>query len=163
MGYEHEEFVHSVVLAPSERVVVDVQFTDPGSVRLEHHPPTGLRWPQITVTAEPSHRTWPTSSTRCGQRGHGRRTRRITAMLDAAPAKTVAFVAEMDIDAPDIEPGAAVVYICPMHPEVSERASPAGARNVDETARDRAPTVLTSVRCIPRSPGASPAAARNAG
>ncbi len=44
---------------------------------------------------------------------------RITPMLDTAPAKTVAFVAEMDMDAPDIEPGAAVIYVCPMHPEVT--------------------------------------------
>ena len=44
---------------------------------------------------------------------------RITPKLQADPDKTVAFVAEMDMDAPDIEPGAAVIYVCPMHPEVT--------------------------------------------
>ena len=51
--YEHEQFVQSVVLAPSERVVVDVQFTEPGTVTLEHHTPDRV-YPlaEITVTAE---------------------------------------------------------------------------------------------------------------
>src|SRR6476661_3988777 len=51
--YEHEQFVASVVLAPSERVVVDVQFTEPGTLRLEHHTPDRI-YPlaEITVTAE---------------------------------------------------------------------------------------------------------------
>ena len=44
---------------------------------------------------------------------------RITPRLQADPDKTVAFVAEMDMDAPDTEPGAAVIYVCPMHPEVT--------------------------------------------
>ena len=42
---------------------------------------------------------------------------RITPMLSADPDKTVAFVAEMDMDAPDT--GAAVIYACPMHPDVT--------------------------------------------
>ena len=51
--YEHEQFVQSVVLAPSERVVVDVQFTEPGTLTLEHHTPDRV-YPlaEITVTAE---------------------------------------------------------------------------------------------------------------
>ena len=36
---EHEQFVDDVVLAPSERVVVDVLFDQPGELRLEHHTP----------------------------------------------------------------------------------------------------------------------------
>ena len=36
---EHEEFVDDVVLAPSERVVVDVLFDQAGEVGLEHHTP----------------------------------------------------------------------------------------------------------------------------
>ena len=36
---------------------------------------------------------------------------RVTPMLDTAPDKTVAFVAEMDMDAPDSEHGAAVIYV----------------------------------------------------
>ena len=37
--YEREEFVDEVVLAPSERAVVDVLFDKPGRVTLEHHHP----------------------------------------------------------------------------------------------------------------------------
>src|SRR4029453_7254217 len=36
---EHEEFVESVVLAPSERAVVDVGVDRPGELHLEHHTP----------------------------------------------------------------------------------------------------------------------------
>jgi FtsP/CotA-like multicopper oxidase with cupredoxin domain len=36
---EHEEFVDSVVLAPSERVIVDVLFDAPGEASLEHRTP----------------------------------------------------------------------------------------------------------------------------
>jgi hypothetical protein len=38
---EREEFVEGVVLAPSERAVVDVLFDRPGELHLEHHTPTG--------------------------------------------------------------------------------------------------------------------------
>jgi FtsP/CotA-like multicopper oxidase with cupredoxin domain len=37
--YEREEFVDEVLLAPSERAVVDVHFDTPGEVRLEHRTP----------------------------------------------------------------------------------------------------------------------------
>src|SRR5215217_8013167 len=36
---EHEQFVEEVVLAPSERVVVDVLFPEAGTLTLEHHTP----------------------------------------------------------------------------------------------------------------------------
>src|SRR5436190_3245311 len=36
---EREEFVESVILAPSERVIVDVLFNEPGDLTLEHHTP----------------------------------------------------------------------------------------------------------------------------
>ena len=39
--YEREEFVQSVMLSPSERVVVDVQFGGPGEVTLNTARPTG--------------------------------------------------------------------------------------------------------------------------
>src|SRR4029079_15889968 len=45
---------------------------------------------------------------------------RVTPYLAAEPDKTVAFIAEMDMDAP--EGDGPVVYTCPMHPQrVSER------------------------------------------
>jgi FtsP/CotA-like multicopper oxidase with cupredoxin domain len=36
---EHEEFVDSVMLSPSERAVVEVLFDQPGDTFFEHHPP----------------------------------------------------------------------------------------------------------------------------
>src|SRR4051812_34281215 len=51
----HEELVEDVVLAPSERTVVDVLFDEPGQLTLEHHTPDRT-YPlaAITVTAEPA-------------------------------------------------------------------------------------------------------------
>src|SRR5213076_2522972 len=52
---EREEFVQDVVLAPSERIVVDVLFDAPGQLTLEHHTPDRT-YPlaAITVTEEPA-------------------------------------------------------------------------------------------------------------
>ena len=48
---EYEEFVEQVVLAPSERVVVDVLVESPGELALEHHTPDRTyRLAVITVT-----------------------------------------------------------------------------------------------------------------
>ena len=50
---EHEEFVEDVVLAPSERVVVDVCFETPGELVLEHRTPDRTyKLADITVTDE---------------------------------------------------------------------------------------------------------------
>ena len=151
--YEHEQFVPSVVLAPSERVVVDVQFTDPGTVTLEHHTPDRV-YPlaEVTVTAE---HVAPDLAGRvrhvADQRGHGRRTPPDHPDADAAPDKTVAFVAEMDMDTPATEPGAAVIYVCPMHPEVTStepaRCPDCGMKLLPTAAPAAAPT---SARCTRR-------------
>ena len=78
---------------------------------LEHHTPDRV-YPlaEITVTAEhvtpdltDEFGTLRTNADMVAERD------RITPMLQAAPDKTVAFVAEMDMDAPDTEPGAAVI------------------------------------------------------
>jgi FtsP/CotA-like multicopper oxidase with cupredoxin domain len=113
---EHEEFVDDVVLAPSERVVVDVRFDEPGDLVLEHHTP-GRVYPLAAIhvgeqRAEPSldeqfdHRR--TNADMAAER------ERIAPLISAEPDKTVAFLAEMDLEAP----AGPVVYACPMHPEV---------------------------------------------
>jgi FtsP/CotA-like multicopper oxidase with cupredoxin domain len=117
---EREEFVQDVVLAPSERIVIDVLFDEPGPFTLEHHTPERT-YPlaAITVTAEPAtpslSRTFEElrrdPELTDERRGLGRH-------LRAAPDKTLAFVAEMDFDAPDDGAGGPVVYTCPMHPAV---------------------------------------------
>src|SRR5664279_1239678 len=74
--YEHEQFVQSVILAPSERVVVDVQFTEPAVLTLEHHTPDrAYPLAEITVTAAHVTPPWPMFRHVAVQRGHGRRTR----------------------------------------------------------------------------------------
>jgi FtsP/CotA-like multicopper oxidase with cupredoxin domain len=113
---EHEQFVEDVVLAPSERVVVDVLFERPGELALEHHTPDRVyRLAAINVdedVAEPS-LSEQFARLRSDPELAAER-ERLTGVLQAEPDKTLAFVAEMDFD----EPEGPVVYACPMHPDV---------------------------------------------
>ena len=115
---EHEQFVDDVVLAPSERVVVDVLFDRAGELALEHHTPDRV-YPLAAITvsddpAEPPLReqfaVLRTNPDMAAER------ERIAPYLDAEPDKRIAFLAEMDMDAPQGD--GPVVYTCPMHPEV---------------------------------------------
>ena len=120
---EHEQFVEDVILAPSERVVVDVLFGVAGELSLEHHTPDRVyRLAAITVgddRAEPSlaerFEVLRTNADMAAER------ERIGSYLEAEPDKSLAFIAEMDMAGPEgDEP---IVYTCPMHPEVvSEQA-----------------------------------------
>src|SRR5215470_3469183 len=52
---EREEFISEVILAPSERVVVDVLFDRPGQLELQHRTPDrAYRLAGVTVTGEPA-------------------------------------------------------------------------------------------------------------
>ena len=113
---EHEQFVEEVILAPSERVVVDVLFDQPGDLMLEHHTP-GRVYPLAAISvgenrAEPSlgeqFEVLRTNDDMVAER------ERIAEYLEAEPDKTLAFIAEMDMGAPEGD----VIYACPMHPEV---------------------------------------------
>ena len=56
--HEREEFVEEVLLAPSERVIVDVLFDQPGELALEHHTPErSYSLAAITVTAQGKNKT----------------------------------------------------------------------------------------------------------
>ncbi len=113
---EHEEFVEDVVLAPSERVVVDVLFDLPGELTLEHRTPERVyALAAIRVTderIEPSYaeqfEVLRTNADMVAER------ERIAPYLEAEPDKTVGFIAEMDMEAPE----GPVVYACPMHADV---------------------------------------------
>jgi FtsP/CotA-like multicopper oxidase with cupredoxin domain len=113
---EHEQFVEDVVLAPSERVVVDVLFERPGELALEHHTPDRVyRLAGITVAdgvAEPSP-SEQFAQLRSDPELTAER-ERLAGLVQAEPDKTLAFVAEMDFE----EPEGPVVYACPMHPDV---------------------------------------------
>jgi len=115
---EHEQFVEDVILAPSERVIVDVLFDRSGELALEHHTPDRV-YPLAAITvgeeaAEPAlaerFEVLRTNPDMAAER------ERVARYLEAEPDKTVAFIAEMDMGAPEGE--GPVVYACPMHPEV---------------------------------------------
>jgi FtsP/CotA-like multicopper oxidase with cupredoxin domain len=115
---EHEQFVDDVVLAPSERVVVDVLFDQAGELALEHHTPERV-YPLAAITvgedrAEPSlaaqFEVLRSNADMVAER------QRIAPHLEAEPDKLLAFIAEMDMGVP--EGDGPLVYACPMHPEV---------------------------------------------
>jgi FtsP/CotA-like multicopper oxidase with cupredoxin domain len=116
---EHEQFVDETVLAPSERVIVDVLFEQAGELALEHHTPEHVyRLASITVGEQPaepplvdSFQTLRRDPELAAER------ERIASHLEAEPDKTLAFVAEMDFGVPE----GPVVYACPMHPEVTSQ------------------------------------------
>ncbi len=115
--YEHEQLVDEVLLAPSERVVVDVLFPRGGELELEHRTPARTyRLARITVGDETPEESFAeefprlrTNTDMAGLR------ERFEPFLKAPPDKTLSFVAEMDMGVPE---GVPVVYVCPMHPEV---------------------------------------------
>src|SRR5918992_965 len=113
---EHEQFVEELVLAPSERVIVDVLFDQAGVFTLEHHTPDRV-YPLALIMvdeqqAEPSLADGFETLRRDPELSAERE--RLAAHFAAEPDKTLAFVAEMDLEAPD----GPVVYACPMHPDV---------------------------------------------
>jgi FtsP/CotA-like multicopper oxidase with cupredoxin domain len=114
--FEHEGFVEEVLLAPSERVAVDVLFEAPGELELQHRTPDRTyRLAVITVRDEPAEPSLDTEFERLRTNADLADEReRVAPFLDAPPDKTLAFVGEMDLGAT----GDATSYVCPMHPEV---------------------------------------------
>jgi FtsP/CotA-like multicopper oxidase with cupredoxin domain len=117
---EHEEFVSEVLLAPSERAVVDVLVNQPGQLTLEHHTPNRT-YPLATITvtdesAEPSLEREFQVLRHAPELAAERK--QLDAWLAAPPDKTLALVAEMD-DLIDADISGPVMYVCPMHPEVT--------------------------------------------
>ncbi|HEX6237259.1 MAG TPA: multicopper oxidase domain-containing protein [Acidimicrobiales bacterium] len=112
---EQEELVDSVIVAPSERVVVDVLFADPGELVLAHRTPQRT-YPLATIDVSPE------PAAPLDQRFDVLRANtewvaereRLAEYVDAPPDKTLALVAEMDMDTPE----GTVLYACPMHPDV---------------------------------------------
>ena len=120
--YERETFVEHVLLAPSERAVVDVLFDAPGDVVLEHRTPD--RTYEIGVftvapatdggaTAAGSFGTLRTDPELIAER------RRIGPDMDREPDKVLEFVSKMPLLYGDETTSAAASYVCPMHPEVT--------------------------------------------
>jgi FtsP/CotA-like multicopper oxidase with cupredoxin domain len=117
--YERETFVEEVLLAPSERAVLDVLFDTPGQARLEHRTPDhtydlGAFSVQGTAAGAAARsfevlRTDPELTAEHQSIAHD---------LERPPDKVLAFFSRMPLlygedDAP------ASSYACPMHPEVT--------------------------------------------
>ena len=113
---EREEVVEDVVLGPSERVVLDVLFDQPGKLVMEHRTP-GRTYELATIAvgeieAEPQlEASFAELRTNEDMTAERERTR---PYLEAEPDKVIAFLAEMDMGEPEGEG----TYTCPMHPEV---------------------------------------------
>jgi FtsP/CotA-like multicopper oxidase with cupredoxin domain len=116
--YERETFVDEVLLAPSERAVLDVLFDTVGDVRLEHRTPDhvydlGGFSVAGTPAASPAGsfavlRTDPDLTAAHQSIGHD---------LERPPDKVLAFFSLMPLLYGDDTPASA--YACPMHPEVT--------------------------------------------
>ena len=121
---ERAELVDSVLLAPSERAVVDVLFEGVGVVPIEHRTPTGAyRLGSVHVTEG----TPGASAGEFQQLGRNEELQPERTRLDAEvrrdPDKTLVFDASMPIlyGEPTTD---ASFYVCPMHPDVTS-AEPA--------------------------------------
>jgi FtsP/CotA-like multicopper oxidase with cupredoxin domain len=118
---EHQELVESVVLAPSERAVVDVLVDSPGESALEHRTPErAYRLATVTVgegrpapsAAAAEFERLRTAPELAAERGG------LDRWLAAPPDKVLALVAQMDDPAAMPAGAGPVTYACPMHPEV---------------------------------------------
>jgi len=115
---EREELVDHVVIAPSERVVVDMLFDRKGQVTLEHHTPdrayplTSIQvsGDRATPSLEEQFEHLRTNNDMVSVR------QRIAPYVDTEPDKVLAFLAQMDMGGH--EGDASAGYSCPMHPEV---------------------------------------------
>jgi FtsP/CotA-like multicopper oxidase with cupredoxin domain len=119
--YERETIVEQVLLAPSERAILDVLFETGGSFPLEHRTPDDVyTLGRIVVGDEPTTESFfrefemlRTSDEMANERS------RIGAERDRAPDKTLAFKSLMPILYADPDPDTTVTaWTCPMHPEI---------------------------------------------
>jgi FtsP/CotA-like multicopper oxidase with cupredoxin domain len=117
--YEREVFADEVLLAPSERAVLDVLFDTPGEVRLEHRTP-GHTYDLGAFTVSGA-----AAGEAAGSFGELRTDPELTAVrqsiardLDRPPDKVLAFYSLMPLlyGGGDTQASA---YACPMHPEVT--------------------------------------------
>ena len=118
---EHEEFVDQVLLAPSERAVVDAWFDRPGELALEHHTPDRVyRLAAITVADQEAVSSLAGEFERLRSDSElAAERQQLDAWLAAPPDKVLALVAQMDDPAAMPEGAGPVTYACPMHPEVT--------------------------------------------
>jgi FtsP/CotA-like multicopper oxidase with cupredoxin domain len=117
--YEHEVFVDEVLLAPSERMIVDVLFDKAGDVPIEHRAPEKTDTigvfkvagsaPGLAAKTFSLLRTDPELS---------ELRRMIDSDVERAPDKILGFSSSMPLLYGGAESQASS-YVCPMHPEVT--------------------------------------------
>ena len=117
--YERETFVDEVMLAPSERVVLDVLFETPGEARLEHRTPDRVYdlgafavGGNATGVAAASFEALRVDAELAAEH------QSISQDIERPPDKVLAFVASMPLLYGD-DTAPATAYACPMHPEVT--------------------------------------------
>lgn len=117
--YERETFVDEVMLAPSERAVLDVMFENPGEARLEHRTPDHVY--DVGAFAVEGNSTGAAAASFEALRVDPQLTaehRSIDGDIERPPDKVLAFVASMPLlYGDDVAP--ATSYACPMHPDVT--------------------------------------------
>jgi len=150
--YERETFVDAVLLAPSERAVVDVLFDTPGDVRLEHRTPDHVYdLGGFSVSAaEAGHaarsfevlRVDPQLTAEHQAIGHD---------VERAPDKVLAFISSMPLLYGETDK-AASTYACPMHPDVTA-SEPGRCRKCFMKLVAVQPTVVPTSYICPMHPG----------
>jgi FtsP/CotA-like multicopper oxidase with cupredoxin domain len=116
---ERETFVDEVMLAPSERAVVDLMFDKPGDARLEHRTPDHVY--DLGAFAVDGNSTAAAAASFEALRVDPQLTaehQSIDGDIERPPDKLLAFVASMPLlYGDDVAP--ATSYVCPMHPDVT--------------------------------------------
>ena len=122
--YEHETFVEEVMLAPSERAVVDVLFESPGEVPLQHRAPGSAHdlgtFTVAGTAAGVAARTYDqlrTDPELTAER------QRLASDIERPPDKVLGFTSLMPILYGEGAATTAEAYACPMHPEVVDDKS----------------------------------------
>ena len=119
--YERERWVDDIVVAPSERAIVDVLFDAAGTFALQHVTPERA-YPLADVVVaesrvEPAHAA-KFERLRVNEDMVSERMR-VTRYLEVPPDKTLGLVAEMDFAEPaERAESTRSLYTCPMHPDV---------------------------------------------
>lgn len=119
--YERETFVDEVLIAPSERMVIDVLFDSVGDARLEHRTPE--RTYDLGAFAVTEGIAGDAAATFDVLRVNPEFAAQRQALAhdrDRTPDKVLAFVASMPlISGAEDEDASVTSYTCPMHPDVT--------------------------------------------
>jgi hypothetical protein len=118
--YEHETFVEEVMLAPSERAVLDVLFNAPGEVRLEHRTPDRVYdLGRFSVTGSSVSDTNASFELLRDDPLLAAERESMGRDVEREPDKVLAFFSRMPLLYGD-DADSASSYACPMHPEVTD-------------------------------------------